>query len=178
MGNLVRAPDNAQGVLPGATPPNCWPGASTARRPALRLTRPRVSPSVLLTMITQLNPRNLAAAVRERNEHLMNALIQADLRRRVGLDSRTSVVLYDANFVFNYALAAVPDERTLRKLFHETPVRYWSNGVQHTSAVALGLRVGVFCCVRVGLVRRPANAAAHTVGAPVRRCSKGDQDRP
>jgi hypothetical protein len=38
-------------------------------------------------MITQLNPRNLAAAVRERNEHLMNAFIQADLRRRGRLGS-------------------------------------------------------------------------------------------
>ena len=103
-------------------------------------------------MITQLNPRNLAAAVRERNEHLMNVFIQADLRRRVGLDPRTSVVLYDANFVFNYALAAVPNERTLRKLFHETPVRYWSNGVQHTAAQSpSAFGSGVFCCVRVGL---------------------------
>ena len=130
-------------------------------------------------MITQLNPRNLAAAVRERNEHLMNAFIQADLRRRVGLDPRTSVVLYDANFVFNYALAAVPNERTLRKLFHETPVRYWSNGVQHTAAQSPSA-FGSGCsavCVSVW-VRAAANAAAHTVGAPVRRCSKGDQDRP
>ena len=130
-------------------------------------------------MITQLNPRNLAAAVRERNEHLMNAFIQPDLRRRVGLDPRTSVVLYDANFVFNYALAAVPNERTLRKLFHETPLRYGRTACS-TPQRSRPRPSGRGCsavCVSVW-VRAAANAAAHTVGAPVRRCSKGDQDRP
>jgi hypothetical protein len=49
--------------------------------------------------VTQLNPRNLAAAVRTANEQLMLAFIQADLRRRVGLDTRRSVALNDGNFV-------------------------------------------------------------------------------
>ena len=53
-----------------------------------------MSPTVI-----QLNPRNLAAAVRTANEQLMLAFIDADLRRRVGLDTRRSVVLYDRNFV-------------------------------------------------------------------------------
>jgi hypothetical protein len=80
-------------------------------------------------VITQLNPRNLGPTVRAANERLMVAFIQADLPRRVGLDTRRSVVLYDGNFLFNYALDAWRNERTLRELYHRTPVRYWSKGV-------------------------------------------------
>lgn len=80
-------------------------------------------------MIIQLNPRNLAAAVRAAKRAIDGVFIQADLPRRVGLDTRRSVVLYDGNFVFNYALDALPNERALRALFHRTPVRYWSKGV-------------------------------------------------
>ena len=79
-------------------------------------------------MITQLNPRNLGPTVRATNERLMVAFIDADLPSRVGLDARKSIVLYDQNFLFNYALATLP-KRTLRKLYHQTPVRYWSKGV-------------------------------------------------
>jgi hypothetical protein len=42
---------------------------------------------------------------------------------------RKSIVLYDRNYLFNYALDSVPNERTLRKLYHHTPVRYWSKDV-------------------------------------------------
>jgi hypothetical protein len=62
-------------------------------------------------VITPLNPRNLGPAVRATNERLMHAFIQADLPRRVGLDTRRSVVLYDGNFLFSYALDALPNER-------------------------------------------------------------------
>ena len=75
-------------------------------------------------MITQLNPRNLGPPVRAANEKLMIAFINADLASRVGLDVRKSIVLYDRNFRFNYALDRLPNERTLRKLYHQTPVRY------------------------------------------------------
>jgi hypothetical protein len=44
-------------------------------------------------VITQLNPRNLDPTVRAANEKLMAAFIRADLPRRVGLDTRRSVVL-------------------------------------------------------------------------------------
>lgn len=67
--------------------------------------------------------------MRAANEKLMAAFIQADLPRRVGLDTRRSVVLYDGNFLFNYALDALPHERALRALYHRTPVRYWAKGV-------------------------------------------------
>ena len=80
-------------------------------------------------MIAQLNPRNLAPAVRATNEQLMTVFIQADLPRRVGLDTRRSVVLYDGNFLFNYALDALPNERALYALYYQTPVRYWAKGV-------------------------------------------------
>ena len=80
-------------------------------------------------MITQLNPRNLGPAVRATNERLMMAFVQADLPSRVGLDARKSIVLYDRNYLFNYALERMPDERMLRKLYHQTPVRYWSKAI-------------------------------------------------
>jgi hypothetical protein len=80
-------------------------------------------------VITQLNPRTLDPTVRAANEKMMAAFIQADLPRRVGLDTRRSVVLYDGNFSFNYALAELPSERALRALYHQTPVRYWSKGL-------------------------------------------------
>jgi hypothetical protein len=80
-------------------------------------------------VITQLNPRNLGTTVRAANEKLMVTFINADLPSRVGLDVHESVVLYDGNFLFNYALKGLPNERTLRKLYHQTPVRYWSKGV-------------------------------------------------
>jgi hypothetical protein len=67
--------------------------------------------------------------VRATNEKLMIAFINADLPSRVGRDARKSIVLYDRNFRFNYALDRLPDERMLRKLYHQTPVRYWSKGV-------------------------------------------------
>jgi len=51
------------------------------------------------------------------------------LRERVGLDTRKSVVLYDQNFVFNFALDGLPNERVMRALYDWTPVRYWSRGV-------------------------------------------------
>jgi len=45
------------------------------------------------------------------------------------LDTRRSVVFYDQNFMFNYALDRLPRERVLRKLYQQTTVRYWSRGV-------------------------------------------------
>ena len=75
-------------------------------------------------MLTKLIPRNLSPTMRARNEKLMAAFINADLPCRVGLDVRKSIVLYDRNFRFNYALDRLPNERTLRKLYHQTPVRY------------------------------------------------------
>ena len=62
-------------------------------------------------------------------QKLTVAFINADLASRVGLDVRKSIVLYDRNFLFNYALDRLPSERTLRKLYQQTPVRYWSRGV-------------------------------------------------
>jgi hypothetical protein len=80
-------------------------------------------------MIRQLNPRNLGPTVRATNERLMMAFVQADPPSRVGLDTWKSIVLYDRNFLFIYALDRLPNERTLRKLYHQTPVRYYSKGI-------------------------------------------------
>jgi hypothetical protein len=67
--------------------------------------------------------------VRATNERLMMTVVQADLPSRVGLDARKSIVLYDRNYVFNYALDRLPSDHMLRKLYRQTPVRYWSKGV-------------------------------------------------
>jgi hypothetical protein len=77
----------------------------------------------------QLNPKNLPPTVRERNKGLMIAFISGHLPSREGLDTRRSIVLYDENLCFNYALDGLPNQRTLRKLYQQTPVRYWSKGV-------------------------------------------------
>ena len=70
MGNLVCGPDNAQGVMPGDySNPNCWPGAIYCPPAGTPVDEAAGEPIVLLTMMTQLNPRNLAAAVRGSNEH-------------------------------------------------------------------------------------------------------------
>jgi len=37
--------------------------------------------------------------------------------------------MYDQNFVFNFALDGLPNERVMRALYDQTPVRYWSRGV-------------------------------------------------
>jgi hypothetical protein len=80
-------------------------------------------------VIRRLNPANLPAAVRKANERRMAAFIALALCERVGLDTRKSVVLYDQNFVFNFALDGLPNERVMRALYDRTPVRYWSRGV-------------------------------------------------
>jgi hypothetical protein len=54
-------------------------------------------------VIRRLNPANLPPAVREANERRMAAFIGFALRERMSLDTRKSVVLYDQNFVFNFA---------------------------------------------------------------------------
>ena len=46
--------------------------------------------------------------MRATNERLMVTFINADLPSRVGLDVRESVVVYDGNFLFNYALDGLP----------------------------------------------------------------------
>jgi hypothetical protein len=80
-------------------------------------------------VIRRLDPANLPPAVREANERRMAAFIGLALHERVGLDTRRSVVFYDQNFMFNYALNRLPSERMLRKLYHQKPVRYYSKGI-------------------------------------------------
>ena len=99
------------------------------RCPVIRLTRPRLGRSVRLTNDHPAESAQSGGRGARRERAIDGVFIQADLPRRVGLDTRRSVVLYDGNFVFNYALDALPNERALRALFHRTPVRYWSKGV-------------------------------------------------
>jgi hypothetical protein len=57
------------------------------------------------------------------------AFVGLVLHERVGLDTGKSVVLYDQNFVFNFALEGLPNERVMRAPYDRTPIRYWSRGV-------------------------------------------------
>ena len=91
---------------------NCWPGAVYARRPAPRST-PRWAGTVIRT---PAEPEDLPPRGRQRDEG-DDGLHRRHLPRRVGLDTRRSVVFCDGIFRFDYALDALPNERTLRKLF-------------------------------------------------------------
>lgn len=79
--------------------------------------------------VEQFDPAELDPLRRRANRDLMVAWINADLFNRAHLDVRKSVVLYDSDKLFEYALADVPDEHMLRQLRELTPVRYWAHGV-------------------------------------------------
>ncbi|OUS97435.1 hypothetical protein [Rhodococcus sp. NCIMB 12038] len=66
---------------------------------------------------------------RKINKGLMVAFINADLLNRANLDVRKSIVLYDADGDFRYALSEMPDETILAKLKTEASVAYWSKGI-------------------------------------------------
>lgn len=74
--------------------------------------------------LTEQNP-----LCREVNRGLMVSFINADLINRCNLDVRTSIVLYDADGDFLYALAAMPDDATMTALHERAGVAYWSKGV-------------------------------------------------
>ena len=76
----------------------------------------------------------------------MAAFIGLALRERVSLDTRKSVVLYDQNFVFNFALDRLPMSVCCAR--YMTGHRLGTGPeacTRNRGAVALGLRVGTFC---------------------------------
>lgn len=79
--------------------------------------------------LIEIEPGVMDPLHRKANEALMVAWINRDLRERMGHDVRKSVVLYDADRCFMYALAELPDEYMLRNLREMTNVRYWSKGI-------------------------------------------------
>ena len=77
----------------------------------------------------RIDPRRLPSEVRRVNRGLMAQFIGADPYGRRHLSPRRSVVLYNGEGFFRYARSERPSRRTLARLFHETPVRFWSRGV-------------------------------------------------
>ena len=66
----------------------------------------------------------------EINRGLMVRFINADLLNRASLDVRHSIVLYDADGLFEYAMAELPAAVVLAELYHRTSVRFWSRGIK------------------------------------------------
>ena len=77
----------------------------------------------------RIDPRQLPSEVRRVNRGLMAQFIGADPYGRRHLSPRKSIILYNEEGHFRYALNERPSDRTLRKLYEQTGVRYWSKGV-------------------------------------------------
>ncbi|MET3959854.1 hypothetical protein ABIE52_006789 [Rhodococcus sp. OAS809] len=77
-----------------------------------------------VTELTTQNPMH-----REMNKGLMVAFINADLLERAALDVRTSIVLYDADGDFLYAVPELPDEKLMASLEARAGVTFWSKGI-------------------------------------------------
>ena len=79
-------------------------------------------------VVEQIDPTELGELHRYGNKALMVAWINADLLNRAHHDVRTSVVLYDEDKDFVFALRDVPDQVALQELYERTTVRYYSVG--------------------------------------------------
>lgn len=79
--------------------------------------------------VQEIAPASLTAMQRWFNEQLMVAWINRDLLNRAQHDVRKSVVLYDADYDFLYAVESVPDEATMQRLYEDAGVRFYSKGV-------------------------------------------------
>jgi len=84
---------------------------------------------VKVMKVQKLVKRDVDQMVRKINRGLMVRFINADLVNRAGLDVRKSVVLYDADKMFEYALPELPAPELLDRLHDEAGIRYWSKGV-------------------------------------------------
>jgi len=81
------------------------------------------------TLLTRINPKDLGPMVRKMNKGLMVQFINRDLLNRAALDVRKSVVLYDENGLFEYALEELPSDNVQRNLLTKTNIRSYSIGV-------------------------------------------------
>lgn len=63
------------------------------------------------------------------NRGLMVRFINADLIARASLDVRRSVVLYDADGLFEYAVDTLPAASIQASLIERTAVRHYSIGI-------------------------------------------------
>ncbi|ORW08071.1 MULTISPECIES: hypothetical protein [Mycolicibacter] len=81
-----------------------------------------------MSSIQQLDPQQIDAMRREINHGLMVTFINAELLERASLDVGRSVVFYDADHGFLYAVAELPDTGMLQRLYDNTSIRFWSYG--------------------------------------------------
>ena len=79
--------------------------------------------------VEQLDPTDLDPIQRTVNRSMMVAWINADLVSRAPHDVRKSIVLYDEDCMFVYALQNMPDEELLQEIGERTSVRFYSEGV-------------------------------------------------
>ena len=80
--------------------------------------------------VVKVDPRrDLPAQVRDVNRVLMDMFIGADPYGRRHLSPRRSIVLYNGEGSFRYALNEKPNRTTFLKLYQQTPVRFYSRGV-------------------------------------------------
>jgi hypothetical protein len=77
----------------------------------------------------KIDPRRLPSEVRRVNRGLMAQFIGADPYGRGYLSPRKSIVLYNGEGFFRYALNEKPNRSAFLKLYQQTPVRFWSKGV-------------------------------------------------
>lgn len=82
-----------------------------------------------MSAVIEIDAARLSLLQRQGNKALMVSWINADLLERAGHDVRTSIVLYDGDYCFVYAVATLPDEFMLAQLRSMTSVRYWSKEV-------------------------------------------------
>ena len=82
-----------------------------------------------MSAVIEIDAARLSPLQRQGNKALMVSWINAKLVERAGHDVRKSIVLYDGDYCFVYALAEVPDEFMLTQLRSMTEVRYFSKGI-------------------------------------------------
>ncbi|AVO21776.1 hypothetical protein SEA_JEON_74 [Mycobacterium phage Jeon] len=82
-----------------------------------------------MSIVKEIERTELSPMLRKANRSLFVAFVNSRLSERAGLDADRSVMLYDADKMFEFALDEVPTERMLRQLYQHTNVRFWSWGV-------------------------------------------------
>ncbi|ANA86845.1 hypothetical protein BH772_gp040 [Gordonia phage Bachita] len=79
--------------------------------------------------VAQLDTTDLTLMHRGLNREMMVAFINADLIERANLDVRHSIVLYDEDRDFRYAVPEMLDDDTMARLYGAAGIRYWSKGI-------------------------------------------------
>lgn len=79
--------------------------------------------------VAEIDTAELSPLHRQANRTLFIAWVNAGPLDRFCLDVLDSIMLYDAEQYFVYAVRDLPDEDTLQALRAGTTIRYWSKGI-------------------------------------------------